>query len=98
MFLLLQSVQYLAVNDIVADSNAPDQSPWKTLLKQKFALLGFFTLIPNPSLHGIPIDFVEIRQVCSVFKVVRPCIRQRKCPTTIIGVSPSYGFLPFPIA
>ena len=80
-------------NFIVAYADAPNQAPREVSLKQKFALLGFLALTPHPGLNGIPIDFVQPRQIRSVFKVVRPRIGQRKCPTAVIGIRPGYGFV-----
>ncbi len=70
-----------------------NQMPWESLLHQKFRLFSFFAASPVSGLYGIPVDFIQLRQVVPVFKIIGTSIRQCKYPTPIVQRGPLDGFV-----
>lgn len=56
----LKSRHDLLINPLRQDADAYDLLPRKLLLKQKFRLLAFLTLLPVSGLHCIPVDLAQL--------------------------------------
>jgi hypothetical protein len=69
-----QHVDYLLILCERMDSNTLDELKRETVLNQKLGLLAFLTVRPLSCLDGLPINFIELRQVRAIFKVVRTCV------------------------
>ncbi|KGD46263.1 hypothetical protein DP43_3499 [Burkholderia pseudomallei] len=70
-------------------SNSLNQMPRKVFLKQELRLLSFLALPPISCLNSGPINFPKARKVRPVLEVICPSVRQRKRPTSRLGLSPS---------
>lgn len=69
-----------------------DQVPWELSFDKEFGLLSMFMFLPIPSLHSLPVNVVQIREIGPIVKQRGSGVRVSKGPTQTIAICPCSGF------